>query len=456
MLALMTTGVGCGGGKVEPPRGDTPPGAQCSSDAECQSGLSCTDQGVCVYDRCNNAPDPDMWCAGQLSVTPERATCERGSGQCQLVQGLRGESCQADEGCIFGLVCEQGSCVDTCTSSASCRGEDESCLPRTQGASTKICQDSPDCTMQTSPREFCALEFGLEVGEVECRPDGQCVPVRYGEGVSCRFDDQCATSICEQGFCVTSCQDDSECFGELVCRPRLGDRDQRVCQALTCLESDNPDLFCEELLGERAECTVFGSCEVLDEVLGVFVMIEDTSTGGACESEIDEVHDPGIDLMYIGAYGDGTETAGAQGYALPDVLYAEQGMLTQENTLVTYEHLEEVLLQGRFDMETGCLLDVKSLEPGSVYSMGCGGRMVFSFNGSDGEPVRLTRSSEIVIGEFEPVCTGRNSRPRTDETFSISICTDTNAVANQRDFSSCTLELEQENYEALTFAYYFE
>lgn len=453
LLMWSSLTLACGSGKVDPPRGDTPPGAQCSSDMQCQNGLSCNDQGTCIYDRCNSAPDPDAWCAQQLVVSAQGATCERGSGTCEIVLGLLGESCPGDEGCVFGLVCEQQQCQDTCTSSASCRGGTESCLPRPTDTTVSTCQSTPSCRDQAEPTRFCEQELGVARGDAVCSDEGVCQAIKYPLGYLCRFDAQCELEICEQGLCAAPCESDESCRQGYVCRRRLGDSEIDVCQLETCLDVDDGDAFCISQLGEIATCSPFGECEAVAMSYGVFVLIEDTSRGGACESELVDVYEPGTDLMYLGAYTEDDDEN--EVIATAKVHYAEQGMLVRENTLVDYSHLERVLTRDRFNTETGCLKDVTVPEPGAVYSMGCGGRMIVSFEDLMGEPVRLNSSTEVIIGEFEPICTSRGaSRSRVEERFTVSICTDTNAVATGADYSSCTLEMSLDAYESLVYAFY--
>lgn len=439
------------GGKVASPRGETPPGAGCTSSDQCQSGLAC-EAGACVYQRCNNAPQPDAWCAEKLGVMASEAQCERGSGECIRLLGGSGEACGADDQCIFGFVCEQQQCQDTCTSSASCRVQGESCVARASGG-VKTCQPTPSCLEQPDPRAFCAAEFGLLSEEVECAPDGICAPIKNTTGFPCRFDMQCTQEICERQRCTAPCEDDSTCrFGE-VCSRRLGEANQKVCQTATCRDADSPDEFCAEQEGPGSRCNLFGECESFELSYGVFVLIEDITTGAECESSLADVYEPGTDLMYLGAYAGDPED---DSIATARIKYAEQGMLTQPNTLVTYGHLEATLLEERLNPETGCLRDVKVPEPGEVYSMGCGGRMVVSFVDTEGAPVRITQNTELLIGEFEPVCmSGGTRRDRINETFTVSICTDTNAVATGADYSSCTLSMSlTTGYGALVFASY--
>ena len=456
-LFLILLTIACGP-RVDPPRGDTPPGAGCQDSSQCQSGLACQD-GVCVYERCNSAPDPDAWCVEQVGETLARTVvCERGSGECEEIFGAIGEACVMDAACGFGLVCESGRCQETCRSSASCRASGLSCLPRRadEPEGERLCKPSPKCTEVADPRMFCAEELGLDPWLVECEmQSGVCEPAELPTGETCRFDQQCETGVCEQQICTRTCTQDIDCAATTeVCRPRGGEVKVNVCQQKTCLDEPDPNSYCQRELGQPgATCNAFGECRGMAEDYGVFLLIEDTSMGEACSSSIKDVYEPGTDLMYIFLYDE--ESGDSDDIRMLDpamarVLYVEPGETEVENTLISYEHLEQSLTVEGFDEESGCVQSRGGPEPGVVYSMGCGGRMVLSFE-RNGSPVRLTEFSEILIGEYGPLCLG-DTREDNDS-FRVFACSDTNAVANERDDSSCDTELFMESFGVIHSAY---
>ena len=458
-LLLLCAAAACGPKSGDDGRGDTPPGEACSSDAVCQNGLRCDPQtSQCVYERCNNAPDPEAFCAAQLGASLKAATCERGSGSCQRVLGQLDQPCSADEQCVFGLVCEPDRCVETCRSSASCRVANTSCLPRVQGEALQLCLPTPPCDGLVNPRAFCAAELGLEPWEARCAPGGTCEPVILEDGAMCRFDAQCSSSICEGSYCLAPCEEDSECYDDEACRVRLGQSGLKACQPRICSDYEEADARCVELLGEGAFCSPFGECELEQANYGAVVLIEDVSSGEACSSQINEIYDPGIDLMYLGAYLNSDALGGDQDFdeaqlVWPRVLHVEPGSFEVENTLVDYSMIENPPALRRIDPETGCFRGDRELEYGQVYSMGCGGKIVVSFIDEMNRPVKLGPLSELLIGEFEPICAGDAPRQRGSEQLRVAICSDTNAVANQRDYTSCTVEMIVESENAMMLAY---
>lgn len=446
------------GPRVDPPRGDTPPGAGCEDSSQCQSGLVC-EGGACVYERCNSAPDPDVWCAEKIGETlATSVVCERGTGDCEEIFGGIGSACRVDGECGFGLVCEQARCEETCTSSASCRASGLSCLPRDDGEpdGVRLCKTSPDCDGLPDPKAFCAEELGLPSYDVLCNAEsGACEPVLLAEWESCRFDQQCETGVCEQQLCTRTCQVDSDCVSDQeVCRPRGGELKVNVCQPRTCLDERDPDSYCEQELGQAgARCSASGECRGMAMDHGVFILIEDTSMGDACSSQIKDVYEPGSDLMYIFLYDEESGDADDPRMldpALARVHHVEPGVADVENTLISYQHLEQSLTVEKFDEESGCVRSRGGPQPDTVYSMGCGGKMIVSFE-RNGTPVRLTDFSEILIGEYGPLCLG-DARDDLDS-FRVFVCRDTNAVANQLDDSSCDTELFKESFGVIHSAY---
>lgn len=138
-------------------------GAPCGRDDHCSSGF-CTD-GVCCNSDCTEQ-------CGACNVAGSEGTCSPVSG---AVVGNR-PACEGSGPC-----------------SAQCDGQDvRSCsFP---GTETR-------CSAET-------CESGVETQPGRCGGDGSCVP---GEAVSC------PTLVCNGSECATSCSEDDECLGELVC-----------------------------------------------------------------------------------------------------------------------------------------------------------------------------------------------------------------------------------------------
>ncbi len=446
---------GCGKGTTSPPRGDAPPGSGCQSSNECQGGLSCVD-GACTYERCNSAHDPDQWCKEQNSTDTDALdlVCERGTGDCVEIFGEIGESCTRDAQCNFGLVCHEQRCVETCVSSASCREEDTACLPREDAASGSVCQTSPSCISVEEPDAFCQDVLGVAERLAQCNlTTGECEVVQLWDGAFCRFDAQCISGVCEDRECTSTCESDDDCYSMKVCRPRLGESMVQVCQNLTCLDELDPDNYCVQEIGSQsAFCSFSGECELAEQDYGVFVMIEDTGSGAACESRVAGVFEPGTDLMYIFLFQD-LEGGDSAATTTTEVLFVEQGTSEVENTLVSYEHLSDPVDLELFSEGDGCYNSVdKAPTPETVYSMGCGGRMVVNFS-RGGQPVRLNEFSEIVIGDYGPACANAASEREDGDSFDVFLCTNTNAVANSLDFSSCTHQLVIEDDGVVKIAY---
>lgn len=145
-------------------RGDARPGAPCTQDADCASGLC---QGTFCFSACRTAAD----CRSGLA-------CRSASYR---VDGLPGML----QGCVPGR---------SCTSRASCPAIDETCVPQPS-----------------------ATESSLEL---------MCTPGRgHLTGQACRSGAECASGLCgDQGICIGGCGLDSDCpagpSGQIeLCRP---------------------------------------------------------------------------------------------------------------------------------------------------------------------------------------------------------------------------------------------
>lgn len=449
LAALALASCGGRGPSVPPTGGSIPPGGGCERDDDCENGLSCQG-GVCDFTRCNRAPSPQQWCATRLGVELERAVCEEGSGQCELLAAGIGGPCDDDGGCEFGLICEGERCVETCTSSASCVTAGHACLERAAGGA-KFCQPSPGCDALDDPIAHCADVLGLPASLVACGEGGQCAPVTLPTGASCRFDAQCEEGVCHETLCASPCEGDVDCPGGEVCRARGGDLEGRVCAVATCRDQSDPDAYCVELLGdELAQCDFAGECEVVTPTIAYdAIMIEDVTSGEACASTVDGQGEPGADLMYALLLD--WETAEIQGYGA--VLFRERGDEPAGNGFDNTSHIAGGPPPFSFDLMSGCPLDDPPFNARTVYSMGCGGRVAVGFFSLDGAPMRLDEDHLLLVGEFSPECADTQQRVASGDAISLYGCTDRAGVFEREEFASCTGEVASEDEPPFTIGY---
>jgi|GEM_PF-4133953 len=451
LAAILSLSTGCGGcgGKVPKTGGTQKPGEGCQRDAECENGLRC-DDGACIYERCNSAPDPLAFCAEQLDVTLERAVCDSGTGDCSVARSSVGGVCESDDFCVFGSICEDGACVETCVSSASCRVAGEACLARTQGSSVKYCQPSPGCDALEDPTAYCSDVLGVHPTEVSCNEEtGECEVYQRDPGSSCRFDEQCFGSVCEDMVCTTLCEEDADCSTNRVCETRLGDGDEKICQIESCIYAPDPDYFCFQKLGdETAYCDFEGLCQRDISLTGQVIMVLDGSIGAPCSEEVGG-RSPGLDLTYAMV----TDGFGDEVLGRGQVVAFEPGAGPQGNDFVEGAPFgSNTPPLTSIDPDTGCVFPEGEQGLPELRSLGCGGAIALEFFSEQGAPIILDEEKLMLIGEYGPVCDERFS---FDDVSEVYLCRDPTEVRERQDMSSCDVLLDAEQFDGIIIAYLY-
>lgn len=218
---------------------------------ECRRDLDCTSDEVCSSGRCV----PSSTCTRDDECGSDEI-CE--SGTC--MPGSR--SCRTHGDCAIGSYCDDGSCVpsDTCSTDGECtdgfwcdyRG---TCVPRPNDA----CRTQADCAGTTlciegycrDRAETCELDRHCATGicvnsecSSTCTSDAECAPGDTCQGNSCRAANECTTSAgcdanehCVDGRCLPDCQASSSiCSAGSYC----ASEDQ------FCRPEWTPTPFCDE------------------------------------------------------------------------------------------------------------------------------------------------------------------------------------------------------------------
>lgn len=430
LLCLWSCAVACG-----PPApvntGGTAPGVgdMCGTSGDvCQPGLVCGPLGTCDWGSCRDAPDPAVWCAGQLGVAPARSLCDV-DGRCAVLQAGAGEPCAADDGCYAGLVCEQGSCVTLCVSSATCPGEGRACVERSPGSAQQICGPAPDCNTLPDPVVFCADVLGVSRSRVICAPSGRCDLRRSAEGRLCERDRECEVGlVCEERRCERPCEGTCE-DASLTCVPRPSGGAGSLCRYVPIGCAAEEPFYCYEQTGwDYSECDrVTGECsQEPPPPPPVYhtIIIQDASSPSACASRTPEgLLAPGADIVSIEVY----DSAGAllalvqapswtpgdgvgNDFVEPDLVASSQ----RAGQLGASEPVCPLLRQADGRLELGGML-----------SLGCGGQLKASFALVDPSrwdmwPDGVTQGMRVRIGEYAPVCDGL-SEPDPDR-YLVTLC----------------------------------
>ncbi len=444
IIALFVTGCGgCGGGEVPGTGGDSRPGDGCSADADCESGLRCDATGVCVYQRCDDAPDPEAFCAEALGLEATQVECDGGDGSCTQRKVGIGALCTMDAQCDFGLICAEDVCVETCRSSVSCPVAGEACVARASGPE-KYCQPSPGCGAFADPTAHCADRLGLRPDLVLCGDDGECVPRALSTGAVCRFDAQCEQEVCEGGLCGVPCEADEDCPRQEICQTRRGGGPTRVCQPGSCDESLRPRIYCQNQLNtEDAYCNgTQGVCEESPPFITGIFMVEDTTGTAACTDSFGEGAAPGVDLWWAGVFARDAEIGGAgipEQRARARMRHLDLGYGPNGNAFITARPFAAEMPPYMIKPSNGCPPPDIEPHPSAVLSLGCGGRIFFDFIDQDRATVRLTEEDILAFGEIAPVCT-EEMPGQSMETAAVYWCSDEDAVLDG-DYLSCDTEM---------------
>lgn len=258
----------------------------------------------------------------------------------------------------------------------------------------------------------------------------------------CVLDDDCSFGVCdtETGFCVETCQSDSECPRGEICdvRPNAPGTTDKVCQADPNNNNNNNNNQCQDNEDCNAgEACVNGSCvpTTPQEEIYRYIMIEDTSSGSnSCESRTaNGLKDAGSDIFAV-------ELLDSQGQVIGygEAIDYKQGSGEVDTTdFGIFDGNPRNVDQRQCPAATP---DNSSFRVDSVVSLGCGGYLLLSFKGANGRPVNLANGMEIFVGEYAPICNKNGGSSTGSDRYTVNVCTDTESAANQ-DVRSCTRRL---------------
>ncbi|MCA9669439.1 MAG: hypothetical protein KC503_27780 [Myxococcales bacterium] len=179
-------------------------GSGCATNSQCLSGW-CID-GVCCNKQCDGkcetcSANPGI-CqpVAEGSLPPSGKTCPTGSGcnedgRCDGVGRCRTKP--------LGSTCSTATCTSTtynvpkiCNAAASCVNA---------SATTTISCGSYKCSATTVCQAPCGSNGNCSTGGNTCS-GGKCNGTLYPLGTACNQGTECASGICQQGFCcLTSC-----------------------------------------------------------------------------------------------------------------------------------------------------------------------------------------------------------------------------------------------------------
>jgi hypothetical protein len=232
----------------------------CQGPEDCAPGLVCGDDGVCGHCRADGDCPAGQTCQEGLCQSPAcRVDDDCPPGELCLEDACQACDCRQDEDCGFFLVCRACACelpTRPCETAADCLPfelclEGECTLPST----CQTDQDCPDGTVCNGL--FC---------EAGCQADADCGTLRACVGgrclMRCLSDQTCFQpgTICQDFVCVPAeCLGDQDCAGPLTrC---LGGR----CTPYTPCQSDpdclEPGFVCRAgICEELPRCSLDATC----------------------------------------------------------------------------------------------------------------------------------------------------------------------------------------------------
>lgn len=434
VLASALSACGSGGGTPPPTPGATL-GQGCGDGTSCQAGLACAPTNVCVHVRCTKSVDPEDTCSQKLGLAPERVQCNS-DGTCSPKQVIN-EGCEDDSACVFGFVCEQETCVETCLSDASCPGQNRACLERSSDPDVRVCQDQY-CGDMPDPGEFCDQKLQFPRGGAMCTPEG-CREQNLARGEACEYTPSCTGSDrCDQGVCSALCSSYADCDAGSDCA-LLDTSFYSVCRAIEdCTQATRSDDFCSYTLNTRAVCdTATRACVSIVDPLPQ-VILRDRSLNPddpTCDVATYEGQDdawPGVDLY--GATLTNRDTG--QVVAIGRVVeWSDMPNIIEEGP---YSSVPESLNGAGFEGPVACPM---VYDDQSVLSLGCAGAVVLSFFDDDGNIRAPGLREDISIYEFDDQCT---SGGKAQDPYDVVTCYRiSDSACDQPPCSSCNRVLGQ-------------
>lgn len=266
----------------------------------------------------------------------------------------------------------------------------------------------------------------------------------------CRSDADCpnAESVCEDKACLPGCSIDTDCEQNRICEARFSGPDG-VCvvtaggcsEDVECGSDEVCEWSCVKSCGIGAGCEAGSICTArpsreggycerepapnpnngeppVKQISGYIVQILDTTIDDCGP----DVPDPGSDIIYI-------HLATDMGVMLGYGNLVSEGILGENNAFN-----QGLNLDGRSQSFEGICPEFNE---DSVTSLGCGGYVAIEFHDLNGTPVAYESGMQIRVFEHGLQC---DSGTNNDE-YDIRLCSDTNAVKNDDDMTSCTLSL---------------
>lgn len=222
----------CLEGKCAPP-------CQSTGDCAAVSGFSCELRDVTLQ---NNNTDsvqvcvPPTPCAesGECKINEacyfarKQSSVESFCRAPNVAGGTLGQVCSADSECGANLCLDARFgqvCSNPCTDDSDCAVTGYSCQDanvRTTGGqlvSSRVCapRTPPACTSN----DACAtgLTCAVVPNDAGTALVSACIPAsgKLATGVACNMDDDCASRVCEGGFCGDPCTDSTQCSASQLC-----------------------------------------------------------------------------------------------------------------------------------------------------------------------------------------------------------------------------------------------
>lgn len=209
------------------------PARLCTTDAECEDHLDCTDDacgtdGHCVWSLQEDACLIDGLCYQPGDLSPENscASCNPSEGRGAWTQSPNGSPCNDQSACTAQDLCVEGVCTGqniACEDNNPCTGQAcdpvEGCLfeflpPGTSCNDENACTQNDVCTQEGVCEGISSCDDDNPCTDDTCGPDGTCI--HTPNTGSCDDGNACTTGdLCQDGVCTSqgelNCDDGNLC-----------------------------------------------------------------------------------------------------------------------------------------------------------------------------------------------------------------------------------------------------